>query len=224
MLDSAPHHTLPHNLSRLRMTRCLVMTDWLLAAPLALASSGELVILLDDSTEMPLANLQGATLQAGIHLDLGQAQATELGKQGSRAKRRCRPGVPVPARVAVWPVPLIPAVPAQCRPAGHPPRPATPRQYCRAGRTKHRYHSQLPLPGTGSLPRHQLCPQRRPQRQQQPEKAGSRPHPPHRSQPALPVLCRSSIAPSPGCCMTTPCRVFWQSTADTGPLPFALQS
>jgi len=65
------------------MKKYLRMAGWLLAAPLALASPGKLVILLDDSTEMPLASLQGATLLAGIHLDLGQALASELGKQAS---------------------------------------------------------------------------------------------------------------------------------------------
>lgn len=57
------------------------MAGWLLTAQLALASSGKLLILVDDSTEMPLADLQDNTLLAGIHFDLGQALAKELGQQ-----------------------------------------------------------------------------------------------------------------------------------------------
>lgn len=65
------------------MKKCLLMAGWLLAAPLVVASSGKLLILVDDSTEMPLAELQDNTLLAGIHFDLGQALAKELGQQAS---------------------------------------------------------------------------------------------------------------------------------------------
>lgn len=65
------------------MKRNVMMVGWLLAAPLALASSGKLQILVDDSTEMPLASLRGNTLLAGIHFDLGLALARQLGQQAS---------------------------------------------------------------------------------------------------------------------------------------------
>ncbi len=65
------------------MKKSLLMAGWLLAAPLAQSSPGNLLILVDDSTEMPLADLRDNTLLAGIHFDLGQALAKELGQRAS---------------------------------------------------------------------------------------------------------------------------------------------
>lgn len=65
------------------MKQTLMAASWLLAASLASATPGKLLILLDNSTEMPLASLQGSTLLAGIHLEVGRALASEFGKQAS---------------------------------------------------------------------------------------------------------------------------------------------
>jgi len=47
----------------------------------ASASAAELVVLVDTSTEMPLADIDGARLRGGIHFDLAQALARKLNRQ-----------------------------------------------------------------------------------------------------------------------------------------------
>ena len=55
----------------------------LLPALLAIApaSAAELVVLVDTSTEMPLADIDGGRLRGGIHHDLAQALARKLNRQ-----------------------------------------------------------------------------------------------------------------------------------------------
>lgn len=45
------------------------------------ATAAELVVLVDTSTEMPLADIDGARLRGGIHRDLAQALARKLNRQ-----------------------------------------------------------------------------------------------------------------------------------------------
>ncbi|XLZ72719.1 ABC transporter substrate-binding protein [Massilia sp. SR12] len=45
------------------------------------AQAGQLVVLVDTSTEMPLADIDDATLRGGIHRDLAQALARKLDRQ-----------------------------------------------------------------------------------------------------------------------------------------------
>src|SRR5205814_2429709 len=45
------------------------------------AHAGQLAVLVDTSTEMPLADIEGARLRGGIHHDLAQALARKLNLQ-----------------------------------------------------------------------------------------------------------------------------------------------
>lgn len=63
------------------MKRSLVLVAGLLLGQAAAADPKELVILLDDSTEMPQAEISGTRVWRGIHHDLGRALAKELGKR-----------------------------------------------------------------------------------------------------------------------------------------------
>lgn len=57
--------------------------SFLLPAVLTLgpAQAGQLVMLVDTSTEMPLADIEGVRLRGGIHKDLAQALARKLNRQ-----------------------------------------------------------------------------------------------------------------------------------------------
>lgn len=58
----------------------LLLTVLCLAAPTSLAQALPLTVLVDTSTEMPLASIQGGRLEGGLHRDLGVALAERLGR------------------------------------------------------------------------------------------------------------------------------------------------
>ncbi|MBB3119384.1 substrate-binding periplasmic protein [Pseudoduganella violacea] len=64
----------------LRRTACSLLAALLLAAP-ALADPGRLIVLVATGTEMPISEFRAGELVGGIHKDLGEALAQQLGRR-----------------------------------------------------------------------------------------------------------------------------------------------
>jgi len=63
---------------RMKMAKPWQVLTGLLLLPALPVAAGELVVLVDDSTEMPQANIVAGALQDGLHRDIGQELAGQL--------------------------------------------------------------------------------------------------------------------------------------------------
>lgn len=65
----------------LRRAAYSFLAAWLMAAPAAATEQGRLVVLVATGTEMPISEFRAGELVGGIHKDLGEALALQLGRR-----------------------------------------------------------------------------------------------------------------------------------------------